>query len=193
MSDHDGRMMNDVRQHELDTAQRLADLGDDVTFVPAPGTDRVADIEMNGARWELKSPVSSNPNTRGDPRRSTGPDDRAVSMANMAYVIVGPGPSLADVHGRVVRETRSSVRGGWRYPADDDRVTLRVIVDPEASGGHVVQVLRAGDPISARQEFTRDVFDALMAATDWDLTLDSDDSEGVLASRTKTAPGAPST
>jgi hypothetical protein len=52
-----------VKQHELDTAQRLADLGKDVTFVAAPGTDRVADVEINAIRWELKSPTSSNPNT----------------------------------------------------------------------------------------------------------------------------------
>jgi Contact-dependent growth inhibition CdiA C-terminal domain len=52
-----------VKQHELDTANRLAELGEDVTFIPARGTDRVADIEMNAVRWELKSPTSSNPNT----------------------------------------------------------------------------------------------------------------------------------
>jgi hypothetical protein len=52
-----------VRQHELDTAHRLAELGEDVVFVAAPGTDRVADIEMGGVLWEMKSPTSSNPNT----------------------------------------------------------------------------------------------------------------------------------
>lgn len=52
-----------VRQHELDTAQCLAELGEELVFVAAPGTDRVADIEIGGVRWEMKSPTSSNPNT----------------------------------------------------------------------------------------------------------------------------------
>jgi hypothetical protein len=59
----DRNRVKHVRQHELDTAQRLAELGEDVAFVAAPGTDRVADIEIGGVRWEMKSPTSTNPNT----------------------------------------------------------------------------------------------------------------------------------
>jgi Contact-dependent growth inhibition CdiA C-terminal domain len=59
----DRSQVKHVLQHELDTAERLADLGELVTFIPAPGTVRVADVEKNGVRWELKSPISSSRNT----------------------------------------------------------------------------------------------------------------------------------
>jgi hypothetical protein len=68
----------------------------------------------------------------------------------------------------------------------DERAALRVISDPEVAGGHVVQVHYAGDPISARQALAGNVYDALVKHTDWDLVLDSDDAEDVIASRTKT-------
>ena len=52
-----------VQQHELDTAQRLADLGEHVKFTPAPQTHRGADVEIGGEAWEFKSPLSNNPQT----------------------------------------------------------------------------------------------------------------------------------
>lgn len=53
-----------VRQHELDTAQRLADLGDHITFLSdTPRRGQSADVDISGVQWELKSPTSSNPNT----------------------------------------------------------------------------------------------------------------------------------
>lgn len=106
-------------------------------------------------------------------------------MANMDYIIVGSGPSLTDVIRAVIEETQGIDHGGWLYPADDNQAALQVIADPEVSGGHVVQVLRAGDPISARQQLARNIYDALAARTAWDLRLDSDDAEDIIASRTK--------
>ncbi|KMV23344.1 hypothetical protein ACT16_06645 [Mycobacterium heckeshornense] len=103
----------------------------------------------------------------------------------MDYVIVGAGPSLAEVTQAVIEETGSVERNGWLYPSNDDQAALHVIADPEIAGGHVVQVLRAGEPISARQELARKIYDRLAKRTDWDLTLDSDDTEDVIASRTK--------
>ncbi|MBS9535870.1 hypothetical protein KIH27_19995 [Mycobacterium sp. M1] len=55
--------MKHLRQHELDTAERLADLGDDVKFIPATSDGRRADVEIDDMLWELKSPTSSNRNT----------------------------------------------------------------------------------------------------------------------------------
>lgn len=52
-----------LRQHELDTAERLAALGDHVRFIPASSDARHADVEIAGIAWELKSPTSSNRNT----------------------------------------------------------------------------------------------------------------------------------
>jgi hypothetical protein len=52
-----------VKQHELDTAHRLAELGEDVTFIPVGRSPR-PDVELSsGGRWDLKSPVSDKRNT----------------------------------------------------------------------------------------------------------------------------------
>lgn len=95
----DRSQVKHVRQHELDTADRIAELGDDVTFIPAPGDIRIADVEINGQPWELKSPTSSNPNTlttrlgRGadqsprivfDLARTNVPTDQALDIARNA-------------------------------------------------------------------------------------------------------------
>ena len=52
-----------VYQHELDVAAKLAELGEDVKFLPRPQNDRGADIQVGGEQWEIKSPTSSNRNT----------------------------------------------------------------------------------------------------------------------------------
>jgi hypothetical protein len=107
-------------------------------------------------------------------------------MANIDYIIIGPGPSGLDVNATVLAVTGGAqTDGGWLHPADE-RAALRVIPDPEVPGGHVVQVHYAGDPISARHALARSVYAALVERTDWDLVLDSDDAEDVLASRIKT-------
>jgi hypothetical protein len=52
-----------VLKHELETADRLADLGENVTFVPTTDSPR-PDAELSdGRRWEFKSPTGSNRNT----------------------------------------------------------------------------------------------------------------------------------
>lgn len=52
-----------VHQHELDTAERLADLGEDVTFIPT-GRDPRADAYLSDGRpYEFKSPTGGNRNT----------------------------------------------------------------------------------------------------------------------------------
>jgi hypothetical protein len=107
-------------------------------------------------------------------------------MANIDYVIVGPGPSASDVITAVTAATGGAqTDSGWLHP-EDERAALRVIADPEVAGGHVVQVHYAGDPTSSRQALARNVYDALVEHTDWDLVLDSDDAEDIIASRIKT-------
>ena len=103
-------------------------------------------------------------------------------MSNMDYVIVGAGPSLADVTAAVQIASGSVLTAsGWLHPGDY-RAALRVIADP-VDGGCVVQVCYAGDPVRLRHGLARAVYDSLVASTDWDLTWDSDDSEDVLAVR----------
>lgn len=104
-------------------------------------------------------------------------------MANIDYVVVGGGPSMAEVTAAARAATGSVLtETGWLHPADD-RAALRVVADPDGDGC-VIQVFYAGDPAHLRHELARGVYDALVASTDWDLVLDSDDSEGALAART---------
>ena len=107
-------------------------------------------------------------------------------MANIDIIVVGSGPSLADVTAVVKAATESDQTStGWLHPADD-RAALRVIPDPGVSGGSVVQVYYAGEPVTARQKLARGVYDELAAHTDWNLELWSDDAEDMLASRKMT-------
>lgn len=55
------RVPTGVKQHELDTAQRLADRGDDVVFTPASGVGKSADVMIDGQVWELKSVTGASP------------------------------------------------------------------------------------------------------------------------------------
>jgi len=108
-------------------------------------------------------------------------------VTNIDYVIVGSGPSLADVTAAVRAATDSVLtETGWLHPSDD-RAALRVIADPDEGGGWVVQVYYAGDPVRLRHELARTVYDSLAAATGWDLIWDSDDTEDVLAERIKSS------
>lgn len=59
----DRSQVKHVLKHELDTAGRLAALGENVTFVPIADSPR-PDAELSdGRRWEFKSPTGSNRNT----------------------------------------------------------------------------------------------------------------------------------
>lgn len=52
-----------VRQHELDTAERLADLSENVTFIPS-GHDPRPDARLSdGKSYEFKSPIGENRST----------------------------------------------------------------------------------------------------------------------------------
>jgi hypothetical protein len=56
-------------------------------------------------------------------------------MANIDYVIVGPGPSASDVITAVTAATGGAqTDSGWLHP-EDERAALRVIADPEVAGG----------------------------------------------------------
>lgn len=68
-----------IKQHELETAERAATQGHEVTFVPATGRGRTADVKIDGVRWELKSPSGSGKATITDILRSArGQGDRVV-------------------------------------------------------------------------------------------------------------------
>lgn len=56
----DRSQVKHLKQHELDTADRLADLGHDVTFLPR-AVIKSADVLIDGVEWELKSPIGALP------------------------------------------------------------------------------------------------------------------------------------
>lgn len=57
----DRNRVRHVQQHELDAAERMADLGYHVVFLPcSPGQGRrTPDWLVNGRTWELKSPTGA--------------------------------------------------------------------------------------------------------------------------------------
>lgn len=66
-SDEPGRVdrsqVENLEQHELDTAERLARRGHDVVFIPPDPGQRTPDVTIDGEQWELKSPTGSSPDT----------------------------------------------------------------------------------------------------------------------------------
>jgi hypothetical protein len=107
-------------------------------------------------------------------------------VANTDYVIVGAGPSLADVIEAVKDATGSDQTDtGWLHPRDEF-AALRVVPDPDVDGGAVVTVYYGRDPVALRHELARQVYQHMVAATDWDVTLDSDDTEDIVATRLRT-------
>lgn len=106
-------------------------------------------------------------------------------MTNMDYVIVGPGPSLTEILAAVQEATHATPAGDGYLHLPGEPASLRVMQDPLEAGGAVVQVVYAADPVALRQRLAASVYDALVQATDWDLELDSDDAEDIIATRIK--------
>ena len=52
-----------VQPHEFNVATILSWTGNDVIFIPATNNRRTPDIEYNGVKWEIKSPMGSSSRT----------------------------------------------------------------------------------------------------------------------------------
>lgn len=106
-------------------------------------------------------------------------------MANVDYVLVGPGPSSADVMALVavvsgatkVVKTNVLITG-------DDCTSLTVFPSASRPGSTVIDVYYGGD-LADRRAISQRIFDYIVEHTDWDVELDSDDADGIIASRTK--------
>ncbi|BBX56959.1 hypothetical protein TM48_01443 [Mycobacterium shottsii] len=110
-------------------------------------------------------------------------------MANVDWVIVGAGPSLTDITAAVQAATGSELVDGVLRIADDERASLRVYPGPAIDGGgHVVRIRYAGGPYQLQHDLARTVYDALVEGTDWDLVLDSDELEDIVATRIRSTP-----
>lgn len=70
-----------IKEHELATARRLADLGHEVRFL-APSTtegERMPDILLDGVRWEMKAPAAASRNAiTQNIRKARGQSDRII-------------------------------------------------------------------------------------------------------------------
>lgn len=105
-------------------------------------------------------------------------------MSNVDYVIVGAGPSLSDVMTATKMATDSTeVVNGNVLITGDDCTSLTIY--PSPANGTVVDVYYGGD-LADRRVLSRGIYDYLVEHTDWDVELDSDDAEGIIASRVTT-------
>ncbi|MEZ0362395.1 hypothetical protein ACAG26_01635 [Mycobacterium sp. pUA109] len=109
-------------------------------------------------------------------------------MANVDYVIVGAGPSPADVTQAV--QTAPSVvqvekeRRYTRLRTGDERAEVSVWPRSWQPGVTVVEVYHVDD--DDQRALARHIYDYLVDHTAWDLTLDSDNAAEAIASRVKT-------
>lgn len=73
-----------VIQHELDTAERLADLGEDVTFIPR-GSDPRPDARLSdGNSYEFKSPTGASRKTALDRIKRESKDGKQYFVLDLA-------------------------------------------------------------------------------------------------------------
>lgn len=76
------RVPTGLKQHELDTVQRIANRGHDVTFIP-PHDTKTADVTIDGQPWELKSVTGANPT----PTQSHAPSGERLTTLRGQYWI----------------------------------------------------------------------------------------------------------
>lgn len=115
----------------------------------------------------------------GPPRyRLTWPNREVSDVSNVDFVVVEGGPSLDDVTAAVIAVTGAFPRGEY-LGLEDDRAGFRVVQQAERI---IIRVYYAGD-VEPRQALSLRIYDALVESTDWNLTLDSDDAEDIIATR----------
>jgi hypothetical protein len=78
---------------------------------------------------------------------------------------------------------------GWATKLDGDIVVAvyrdRQPIDSTGSESWTVEVDNIGPNDAARHALARKIYERLAASTDWDLILDSDDADDVLATRSR--------
>jgi hypothetical protein len=105
-----------------------------------------------------------------------------------------PGDLVAHVE-RIIGTALGSAPHGWATKLNDNLV-VAVYRDRRPTGDTgpqtwTVEVDNVGPDGEARHALARRIYDQLAATTDWDLILDSDETDDVLATRTSArAPGS---
>ncbi|WP_261898252.1 hypothetical protein [Mycobacterium marinum] len=102
-------------------------------------------------------------------------------MANVDYVVVGPGPLLADVTNAVkLASGATDLVNGNVLITGDDRTSLTVYSDePEI----FVDVYYGAD-LDQQRAISQRIYDHIVEHTDWDVRLESDETDDIIASRT---------
>lgn len=104
-------------------------------------------------------------------------------MSNVDYVRVGA--PTADVMEAVRTATGvTEVVDGDTLVNGDDRTSLTVAPSVDDENETVIDVYYGGD-LADRRAISQRIYDYIVEHTNWDVTLDSDDAEDVIASRTK--------
>jgi hypothetical protein len=99
-----------------------------------------------------------------------------------------PGDLVAQVE-RILGTALRSAPNGWATQLDDDIVVAvyrdRQPIDNAGPESWIVEVDNVGPNNAARHALAREIYQRLAASTDWDLILDSDDADDVLATRVR--------
>ena len=106
-------------------------------------------------------------------------------MANVDHVMVGRGPAPAEVMALVkIASGATDVVKTNVLITGDDRTSLMVRPSASRPGSTLIDVYYGGD-IADRRAISQRIFDYIVGHTDWGVELDSDDADGISASRTK--------
>lgn len=106
-------------------------------------------------------------------------------MANVDYVIIGPGPGLANVLSTVNTAVDGvEIVDANRVHTADERAELTVWRRSWQPDTTVVEVYHGGD-LADQRALSKRVYGHLLNNTDWDLTLQSDEGDDIVESRIK--------
>jgi hypothetical protein len=92
---------------------------------------------------------------------------------------------VADTISALLSTSVSTLPDGRPYLRVDECTQVTMYPDDDYPGRWIAEVYHAGEVVD-RQSLARRIYDYLTEHTDWDLTLDSDDADDVVASRIKT-------
>jgi hypothetical protein len=108
-------------------------------------------------------------------------------MANVDDVCVAGATSadqVADLISQLLQVPISSLNDGRPYLTVDDRTQVTMYPDSDRRGHWIDEVYHAGAD-SHQASLARRIYDHLVEQTNWDLTLDSDNADDIVASRIK--------
>jgi predicted small metal-binding protein len=89
---------------------------------------------------------------------------------------------IANLISQLLQVPISSLKDGRPYLNVDDRTQVTMYPDSDDPGRWIAEVYHAGAD-SDQELLARRIYDHLVEHTNWDLTLDSDNADNIIASR----------